>query len=429
MDFQQSLDYLYGLNRFGIKLGLENMQALMRCLPELQPDSPCVHVAGTNGKGSVSALLSEILKHSGLRVGLYTSPHLHCFTERIRIDGQPVSRDDVARLVTFLRQVGEGIPLTFFEMTTALALLAFRQLNVDVAVVETGLGGRLDATNVLSPRLSLVTPVSFDHQQHLGSSLVQIAAEKAGIIKPHTPLIAGRQQPEVAALLERVARQQQAPMWIAGRDYHWSGTQQNLTVVAGQQVFSGLELALCGEHQLDNYAQAVAAACHLKEEGLPIRAAAVANAGKTTRWPGRLEWWGEPRMLLDAAHNAAGAACLADYLRQRQIDGVRLVFALTGERRAEEVLEPLRGLVRALFVVPVPEVSCVSPQQIADWAQSRGMPAQAFPSIGAGLSAALDDSGAPAPVVVSGSIYLVAAVRGLVPDTPNRPGLPWPGTR
>ena len=156
MNFQASLDYLYGLQLFGVKLGLENMQALKARLPLLQEPLPCIHIAGTNGKGSVSVLLAEMLRHSGLRVGLYTSPHLHCFTERIRIDGKPIDRNEVATLAETIRQAAVNIPVTFFEATTAMALLAFKEHQVDIAVIETGLGGRLDATNIVEPQLCLI---------------------------------------------------------------------------------------------------------------------------------------------------------------------------------------------------------------------------------------------------------------------------------
>jgi len=184
VDFSASLDYLYGLQRFGVKLGLQNMRELKARLPLLRDPLPCVHVAGTNGKGSVSVLLAEMLRHSGLRVGLYTSPHLHCFTERIRINGVPIGRNEIALCVEKIRQAAEDVPVTFFEATTAIALLAFKEHQVDIAVIETGLGGRLDATNIVEPRLCLITPISMDHNEHLGESLASIATEKAGIINP-----------------------------------------------------------------------------------------------------------------------------------------------------------------------------------------------------------------------------------------------------
>jgi len=412
VDFQQAIEYLYGLNQFGIKLGLENMQRLIARLPELQSLPPLVHVAGTNGKGSVSACLAEILRHSGLRIGLYSSPHLHCFTERIRIDGQPISKDDAASLVSQLQQVSRGIPLTFFEMTTAMALLAFCRQRVDCAVIETGMGGRLDATNIIEPCLTLITPISLDHQQHLGTSLVAIAGEKAGIIKPRIPLVIGRQQPEVEKVLLDTAQRHDVPVLVAGRDYHWSGSRTSLTLSVGDDLLSSPGPALPGEHQLDNFAQATAAGLLLRNQGMPVSAAAIRAAAATVSWPGRLEWWGEGRrILLDAAHNAAGASCLATYLRQQGVGRVRLVFGLSGGRSPAEVFGPLCQMTDELFAVPVAAADTVSPDQIQSWAASQGIASHAFDSAEEGFAAALAGAGAATPVVVAGSIYLVATVR------------------
>ncbi|PLX84808.1 MAG: bifunctional folylpolyglutamate synthase/dihydrofolate synthase [Desulfuromonas sp.] len=412
MDFRQAIEYLYGLNQFGIKLGLENMQRLIGRLPELQSLPPLVHVAGTNGKGSVSAFLTEILRHSGLRVGLYTSPHLHCFTERIRIDGQPISTDDAANLVGQLRHASRGIPLTFFEMTTAIALLAFFQQRVDFAVIETGMGGRLDATNIVNPRLALITPISFDHQQHLGAGLVAIAAEKAGIIKSGVPVVIGRQQPEVEKFLLDTAGRLDAPVCMADRDYHWSGRRTSLTLSVGEELLTSPEPVLPGEHQRDNFAQAAAAGLLLRNQGMPVNASAIRAAAATVNWPGRLEWWrGGRRILLDAAHNAAGASCLATYLRQQGLDRVRLVCGLSGERSPAEVFAPLCQMTAELFAVPVAAADTVPPGQIRCWGLSQGISSRAFDSAEEGLVAALAGAGVDAPVVVAGSIYLVATVR------------------
>lgn len=415
MDFRQSLEYLYGLNSFGIKLGLHNMQALRERLPELRDDLPLAHVAGTNGKGSVSALLAEILHRSGLRVGLYTSPHLHCLTERIRIDGQPIEAAEAAELVTELREVSRGLPITFFEMTTAMALLAFRRRQVDFAVIETGLGGRLDATNIVQPRLSLITPISFDHQRHLGSTLERIAEEKAGIIKRGIPVVIGRQPAEAETVLNRVAGELAAPVSLAGRDFSWSGSQRDLCITVGDRLWPGLDLALCGEHQHDNYAQAVASACRLRERGVPVSDAAIALAGRTVRWPGRLEWWGaRQQVLLDAAHNAAGATCLVSYLRQQGLSRIRLLCGLSGERTASEVLGPLRDMIAELFVVPIPAVAHVPVPEILQWGTEQQLKSQGFASVEDGLSAALSAHQDSRPLVVCGSIYLLGVVRALL---------------
>lgn len=415
MDFQQGLEYLYGLQRFGIKLGLDNIRTLLARLGDPQREVACVHVAGTNGKGSVCAFLSESLRLSGLKVGLYTSPHLHCFTERIRIDGQPVSRAHAAELATDIRAASAGLPVTFFEATTAMALLAFRCFGVSIAIMETGLGGRLDATNVIQPVLSMITPVSFDHQEHLGDSLSGIAAEKAGIIKPGTPLIVGRQEAEALAVILATATERSAPVCQVGLDYRWRGSHDDLCVDACGRTLSGLQCSLVGEHQLDNLAQAIAGALTLRGLGWPISDEALGRAGRSARWPGRLEWWrGSPAILLDAAHNAAGMSSLATYLRQQGLDGAPVLVGLSGGRRPDEVLKPLAGLVGDMYAVPVPVGGSVDPALLADWAHGQGMAVRIFDSAEAGFQTARAACPGELPLVVCGSLFLVAAIRDIL---------------
>lgn len=412
MDFQESLDYLYGLQLFGVKLGLENMQALKKRLPALQEPLSCIHVAGTNGKGSVSVMLAEILRHAGLHVGLYTSPHLHCFSERIQIDGTPISRADIARLAGIVRGAATNIPATFFEATTAMALLAFKERQVDIAVIETGLGGRLDATNIVEPRLSLITPVSYDHREHLGNSLAEIAAEKAGIIKAGVPVVVGRQEPVAAELLMAVAAQREAEVLLAGRDYSWLGRHDDFTVAVGATSIEGLSCCLAGRHQQDNFAQAVAAVYMLRRQGFSIDDDAIRLAGQSVVWPGRLEWWGPERCLLaDVSHNRAGTACLADYLAMQNISRIHLVCGLSGMRNPAEVLKPLEKIAIEVYAVPIACDQSVPVSLISGWAEDLGLPSSEYATAFDGLSSALVKADHRAPVVVCGSLYLVAELR------------------
>ncbi len=412
MDFSASIDYLYGLQRFGIKLGLENMRALKARLPILQEPLPCIHVAGTNGKGSVSVLLAEMLKHSGMRVGLYTSPHLHSFTERIRIDGVPVARNEIAALAETVRRAAEEIPVTFFEATTLMALMAFKASQVDIAVIETGLGGRLDATNIVEPQLCLITPVSLDHSEHLGDSLAEIAAEKAGIIKSGVPVVVGKQDLEAAAVLLSVAAEHDATVSLADRDFSWQGNHDNLAVDVGDSHLDGLSCALAGEHQLDNFAQAVAGALQLRKQGVAITTLAIRNAGKTVVWPGRLEWLGSSRqVLLDVSHNQAGIICLANYLVEQKVTRIHLVTGLSGERDPAEVLMPLVKYAAAIYAVPVPYGQSVPTSQVVAWARTQALPTSEYVTAADGLAAALKEAKPDEPVVVCGSLYLVAELR------------------
>ena len=414
----ESLSWLYGLQQFGVKLGLNNVRELLLRLDSPQCSFSCVHVAGTNGKGSVSAFLAEILRQSGLRVGLYTSPHLHSFTERIRVNGEPLAATLLPGLAQQVRQAGSGIPATFFEATTAMALLAFQEAGVEIAVLETGMGGRLDATNAVDPVLSLITPVSMDHQEHLGATLAEIATEKAGIIKPAVPVIVGRQATAAEDVITATAARLNAPLWLAGRDYRWGGDHGAMWFEAPQTELGGLSCALPGGHQLDNYAQALAAATYLRQKGWQLGDAALRAAGENTRWPGRLEWCGSPPViLLDGAHNAAGAAVLARYLAEEVRRPVRLVTGLSGQRRPEEVLAPLAGSLRGLYATPVPGgVVSVPVEQLLAWARHAQVPARAFSTEADALLAAMGEREEEEIVVVAGSLYLVAAVRGRLCD-------------
>jgi len=417
VDFTSSLDYLYGLQRFGIKLGLENMQALKTRLPQLQDPLPCIHVAGTNGKGSVSVLLAEILRQAGLHVGLYTSPHLNCFTERIRIDGLAASRDAISSLAETIHLCSENLPLTFFEATTAMALLAFREARVDVAVIETGLGGRLDATNIVEPLLCMITPVSIDHSEHLGSTLAEIAKEKAGIIKPGVPVVVGVQEAAAEAVILAAAKDCETQVSLAGRDFCWQGDHDKLTISVGSECLHNLKCALAGRHQLDNFAQAASGAIQLRRQGFKIPDAAITAAGENVFWPGRLEWCGDPgRVLMDVSHNAAGIACLADYLEMQHISRIHLVSGLSGERRPSEVFMPLVKNVVAVYAVPVSYGPSVPTREMAAWADNQGLPVSEYAVAGEGLAAACKAVGRGEYVVVCGSLYLVAELRPQVMD-------------
>lgn len=418
MTAEESLAYLYSLQQFGIKLGLDNIRSLLRRLGNPQAGLRCVHVAGTNGKGSVSVLLAEMLGHAGYRVGLYTSPHLHCFTERIRINGKPLDRELLPLLVEEVRTAAADISATFFEATTALALLAFHRAGVEVVVLETGMGGRLDATNVVEPVLCLITPVSLDHREHLGATLEVIAGEKAGIIKPGVPVASGSQEPDAMAVIGAAAARHGAPLWQADADYQWGGDHSSMWFRAGALELAGLRCALPGAHQLANYAQALAGAVLLNRSGLPVPLTAMRQAGATARWPGRLEWWGNPPVvLLDGAHNAAGATALARYLSDEVRRPVRLVAGLSGQRCPEEVFGPLEdsacGLM-SLYAAPVPEGVGVPADALAGWAERRGLQARVFAAPEEAFTAASTDRKNDEIVVVAGSLYLVAAIRNLL---------------
>lgn len=304
MTYPEAIDYLFGIRLFGQKLGLDTMRELARRLGNPERDLKFIHIAGTNGKGSVAAMCHAVLHTAGYRTGLYTSPHLVSFCERFQINGQPIPEAEVVRLVEQIRPVLDNFPdrpPTFFEVVTALALQYFREQHVEVVVWETGLGGRLDATNIVTPLVAVITNIGFDHMQYLGDTLEQIAGEKAGIIKPGVPVVTA-----AAGVALDVLRR------AAG----------NLTIVTPDHPYTP---PLLGAHQVLNTATAVAA---LRASGLKISDDHIRQGLPRTRWPGRFQVVGQnPVVVLDGAHNPAAAEQLVATLRE-QFPGQKLGFVL-----------------------------------------------------------------------------------------------------
>lgn len=412
MDYRESLDYLYSLQRFGIKLGLENILALLERLGHPEEGFETVHVAGTNGKGSVCATLAEIFRRAGVPCGLYTSPHLHSFTERVRIDGEPIPEPRTAALVEEIRRAAPGIPATFFEFTTALALLHFRRNGVKVAVLETGMGGRLDATNAVTPRLAIITPVSLDHAEHLGADLAAIAAEKGGIIKPGVPVVIGPQQPEALEVLLSMAAERGAPAVVAGRDFETDSRGELFSFRGLGLDLPDLVPGLPGRHQHDNIALALAASALLRRRGMELPREALRAAVRSVRWPGRLEWWqGRGEILLDGAHNEGGARVLSDYLGDLSIEGIHWVVGIKGDKRSEDILRPLLPRTTALYATAPPVEAAVPPEELVRLAAERKIPAAVYPDTSEALDAALAARRPGEIILVAGSLFLVAAAR------------------
>ncbi len=441
---------------WGQKLGLERIRDLLAALGSPHLARPTVLVAGTNGKGSVTALLGAILRHSGLRVGTYFSPHLETVEERIRIDGRTIAGE---RLGEHLRTIVEqptpsGEPPTYFEAMTAAALLEFARQQVDLAVLEVGLGGRLDATNVCEPVLSLITGIAIDHEEHLGSRTAQIAGEKAGIMRRDRPvLVCSGLDPEVRAALDQRAAE------IGSRLEDVSETVSVEILASGRQRLElqlgtprrgwRLDSALTGEHQAGNVALAVRAAEVLDDLGFgPVPEAAVVEATRSLRWPGRLEQVELPAgataapttLLLDGAHNPAGGRSLAAHLRLLRAEGLAAAEAATAEsmeivllfgtlagKRAEETLEALLPQVdRAVLTEPPGGPRTLPLDRLSElaaplWTRRRGLDGEADwrralqlalePGEDAAVASTAGAATKPRLVVVAGSLYLVGAVR------------------
>lgn len=334
---QDELQYMYALERFGVKPGLDVMKNIMAVLGHPEMAWPSVHIAGTNGKGSTASFMATMLCKAGYKVGLYTSPHLLKFNERIQINGQEISDAELALLVQEIRiklKVNH-IQATFFEFTTALAFLYFARQHIEIAVIEVGMGGRLDATNVITPLVSVITNIGLDHTSELGGSLEQIATEKAGIIKEGVPVIAGEKNTGILYLLEQKAQQQFAD---------WHSVTRELRVMPGlatlkKQVFttSGViknqwEIGLLGAHQIDNAVTALLALHYLNRHGLAVSVSAMTKGLKETVWAGRMEVLSQkPLVIIDGAHNEDGAKALYQFLQQFKRHNVLVLACKRGK--------------------------------------------------------------------------------------------------
>ncbi|HEX9097021.1 MAG TPA: folylpolyglutamate synthase/dihydrofolate synthase family protein [Candidatus Dormibacteraeota bacterium] len=415
MTYQESLDYLTSLGRFGIKLGLERTEALLRELGNPQELFQGVLVAGTNGKGSVCAMVASALQAAGYRVGLMPKPHLVSYTERIQVDQRPIAEDDFAALITELQPAINKVaadlgPPTEFEILTSAALYYFARAGIDVLVCEVGLGGRLDSTNVLDLGVSVITNIALDHTQYLGSTLEAIAAEKAGILKPDSIAITGAQPPALA-VIEAAARKQEIPLLRLGReidltaiDKEWAGVQATVTTPAG--TYRDLRIPLLGLHQADNSALAVAAIDALRSRGWEISDGALRDGLARTRWPGRLEVIDRnPIVLVDGAHNPAGLErSLATVEKLAKDRPLIIVFGAMKDKDLPAMLAQLRAMDAPVIFTAIDWHRAAAPADLAKQFASRAETAE---SSGEALSRARQRAGRDGIVLVCGSLYLV----------------------
>ena len=408
--------WLFALEQFGIKFGLDNISAIVARLGHPERAFRSVHIAGTNGKGSVTAMIDAALRAAGHRSARYTSPHLVDLPERFVIDGRPVAQAELIATIAVVRDAIDGLRAdggldvqpTFFEVTTAIALELFRRAGVEVAVLEVGLGGRLDATNVVSPpdvAVTAITSIAFDHQIHLGTTLRAIAIEKAGIIKRGVPVVVGPLEPEAAAAIDEIAASRGAA--VIRTDPHDC---------------DGMTIGLAGAHQRSNAAVAMRVLELLDHQGIALPATAIASGLAQPEWPGRLDvrrLADGRELLLDAAHNPAGALSLASYLRAEGGAPRPLVFAAMRDKDVEGMFAALLPAVGRLIITRASNARSADPESLAAVAReiAPALPIAIEPS----LDAALDDAWRSSPrIVVAGSIFLLGDVIFLLGDVMKR---------
>lgn len=423
-DYQRTLDWLYALEAAkGMDFKLERVALALQRLGDPQRAYPALHVAGTNGKGSVAAMLDACLGAAGYTVGRYTSPHLVELGERITVAGVPIGREALVAVADEVRSasLARGIGLTFFEILTVMAFLHFARAGIDAAVVEVGLGGRLDATNVLDPLVAVVTTIGLDHTQWLGDSLAQIAAEKGGIIKPSRPVVLGRIDGEAAAVLRRLAEERGAALLAAGRDYRVSGDGGLDFEGAGWRL-RDVQVGLRGAHQRDNAGTALAALGAVRD-ALPVDEAAARRGLATVRWPGRLEVVDtSPLTIVDGAHNADGIAALVAELPRltggRRVD---LLFAVMGDKDWGPMVRRLAPHCRSAIVTEVlPPRGAPAATVVAGFPPE--CPAVAEPDVARAWRRVRERAGRDGVVVAAGSLFLVGELTRLGGERPADAG-------
>jgi dihydrofolate synthase / folylpolyglutamate synthase len=414
MTYQETLSHIYTLGRFGIKPGLERVAKLLDTLGNPQHSFSTVHVVGTNGKGSTASFLSSIVSAAGYRTGLFTSPHLISFTERIRINGDEISEDAVTRMAEkVMAAAPEGA--TFFEIVTGLAVLYFAEQGVDLAIFEAGMGGRSDATSALDGIVTVIASISLDHTDYLGSGIAEIAAEKAGVCKSGSPMVSARQLPEAERVIARRAGEIASPLYLCGRDFETSWQDGKLNYRGLNLAIDGLLPGLPGLYQKENAALALAAAELLGSTGFPVTEQALRAGMEQARWPGRMELFpGPPRLILDGAHNPAGAAALAESLGAVARRRLLMVVGVMGDKELSGILSPLLPLADAVFAVAPAIERALPAADLASYCANAGANAEAAGSVQQGILKATAAAGPDDLIVVCGSLFTVGEARSLM---------------
>jgi dihydrofolate synthase/folylpolyglutamate synthase len=403
--YREALSWLYGTQRFGIKLGLENVQRLLAELKLPGMNQRIIHVAGTNGKGSVCAMLDSICRAQGYRTGLFTSPHLVSYRERIRVNGEMIVEQEVAEGLAAIRTTikhWDPHP-TFFEITTALALDQFKKIDCELVVLETGLGGRLDATNAVTPIVSVLTPIGYDHQAWLGNTLEEIAGEKAGIIKPRVPVVSAKQEPAAEKVIRARAAECEVPLEFVAPPYETT------------------PISLAGAHQKQNASLAIAA---LRRGGIAIDEGAILRGLASVNWPARFQRWDE-RIIIDGAHNPAGAQVLAETWREEFGDErATLILATLHDKDVVGIWRALAPIAQRVILPQARTGRALPPddllQTISTITPTLPTASPARTSIAPSLLAALESARAtPGRILITGSLHFAGEALATLSGDPD----------
>jgi len=419
--YKESVSWLYSLQKFGIKFGLSKTSKLLKAFGNPHLGQRYIHIAGTNGKGSVGAMLESILMKSGLKVGFYSSPHLVSFAERFRINRELIKKDQAASLIRELKGVASRKePPTFFELTTAMAFIYFFRNDIDVGIVEVGMGGRLDATNVIAPMVSVITNIGLEHREFLGDTIIDIAKEKGGIIKEGVELATAVNQPSVISLFDSLCREKGAPFWRVGHDVLYRRLPSGLLEYRGlRNRYKNVELGLEGRFQYRNAALALLTSEILRGKALGISEEAIRSGLADLKWPGRLEKVSsDPTIILDGAHNPSAMRSLAYSIRS-DFDFGQLILVL-GVMEDKDISNILKGILpvanRVIYTRPT-YCRAADPQYLMDMAKEFGKAGEVRSPIAAAIDRARDLADKRDLILITGSLFTVGEVKSYLDPT------------
>jgi len=415
VSYKESVSWLFGLQKYGIKFGLSKTTNLLKAFGNPHHNQHYIHIAGTNGKGSVGAILESILMQAGLKVGLYTSPHLVSFTERFRINRELITKDQAASLIREIYEVtSQKEPPTFFELTTAMTLIYFFRKDVDISIIEAGMGGRLDATNVIYPMVSIITNIGLDHQHFLGDTIIDIAKEKGGIIKKEIDLVTAVDQPPVVKLFESLCRKRDAPFWRVGKHARYRRLSSGLLGYYGlQDRFRNLELGLKGRFQHRNAALALLALEILKRKGMTISDEAIQLGLTDPLWPGRLEEVASrPTIILDGAHNPSAMRSLAQAIdNEFHFEKLILVLGIMEDKDISNIFTKILPLAHKVIYTRPTYYRAANPQYLMDVAKKFGKDGEVRLPLSKAIERARDLADKKTLILITGSLFTVGEAK------------------
>ncbi len=421
MNYKEVLEYLLQLELFGMKLGLDNINRILGNLGNPQKAYPTIHIAGTNGKGSTGAIMESILAASGYRVGLYTSPHLVDFRERIRINGRMIDQQFVAEFFSEMKEPFDNIKPTFFEATTALAFEYFKTEKVDIGIIEVGLGGRFDSTNVLNPVAAVITNIDYEHTKHLGNDLSKIAFEKAGIIKNGVPVISSVQNMEAKRVIRDVAKKNKSNLISVFDETQWLIQEINernteLDIFTRSAKYYNLRLMLPGRHQLNNAICAIVAAEQAEKMGINVTTTGAKLGFREVNWPGRLQKLNtNPEIILDVGHNPAAMKILYEYFKEFYPERhVISVLGILSDKDSHKMLTELNRFSDIIIITRPTTDRAADPDLLARQASVINSNFQVIPHVRDAVNAAIDHAKSDEIVLITGSHYTVGEALSLM---------------